>query len=135
MRNRLNTICILYTGPLCLAHPDGSMSKTSKSKLAECIIPDNNNKMNKSLTNTLVHTFLIWWHKSDHVSTMFLKRLNNLFLSSVPKNFWGVDLVVNTYPDVSINFKKRENRNSSSRILPLMNPFVPIAPFLYLQKT
>ena len=32
----------LYTVPLFLAHPDGSMRKTSKSKLVVCIIPDNN---------------------------------------------------------------------------------------------
>ena len=31
-----------YTVPLCLAHPAGSMRKTSKSKLVVCIIPDNN---------------------------------------------------------------------------------------------
>ena len=26
--------------------------------------------MKKSLKGTWAHTFLIWWHKSDHVSTM-----------------------------------------------------------------
>ena len=32
----------LHTVPLCLAHPDGSMRKTSKSKLVDCIICDIN---------------------------------------------------------------------------------------------
>ena len=27
-------------------------------------------KLKKSLTDTWAHTFLIWWHKLDHVSTM-----------------------------------------------------------------
>ena len=42
----------LYTVPLCLASPDGSMKKTSKGRLVECIIPDNIYKMKKSLTST-----------------------------------------------------------------------------------
>ena len=41
-----------YTAPLCLAHRDGLMRKSSESKLVECIIPDNIFKMKKSLPNT-----------------------------------------------------------------------------------
>ena len=61
--------------------------------------------------------------------------VEEIFLSSIPKNFWVVDLVANTYRDVSIKLKERENKNSSSRILPLMNPFVPNVPFFYLLKS
>ena len=88
-----------YNFPLCLAHPDGSMRKP-QIKWFSVLFLIILYKMKKSLTNTWVHMFLIWWHKSDHVSTMFLKHLNNLFkifFSSIPNNVWRVDLVLDTF--------------------------------------
>ena len=40
-----------------------------------------------------------------------------IFLSSIPKNFRRVDLVADTYPDISIKSEERENRNSPSKII------------------
>ena len=41
----------LYNAPICLAHPDGLMRKTQKSKLAEIIISGNNSIRNEEVIN------------------------------------------------------------------------------------
>ena len=75
---------------MCLAHPDGSMRKTSKRKLVECIIP-NNNMQNEEIIDK---------HMSAYVLDMMaqirscinnvpktLEQFIEIFLSSIPKNF------------------------------------------------
>ena len=94
----------LYTVPLCLAYPDGSMKKTSKSKLVDCIIPDNNIQ-NEEITGK---------HRSAHVLDMMARirscinivpetfeQFIEIFMISIPY-FRRVDLVADTYRDISI---------------------------------
>ena len=50
----LNTLAVL----LCLAHRDGSMRKTPKSRLVECIIPDNNIQ-NKEIIDKHMSSYLL----------------------------------------------------------------------------
>ena len=38
-------------------------------------------------------------------------------MSSIPENFRRVDLVADTYRDISIKLEERENRNSPSRVI------------------
>ena len=93
----------LHTVPLCLAHPNSSMRKTSKSKLVKCIIPDKNIQNEKIIDK----------HRSPYVVDMMaqirscinnvpetLEQFIEIFLSSIPKNFRRVDIVADTYRDI-----------------------------------
>ena len=101
----------LYTVPLCLAHRDGSMKKPWKSKLVECIIPDNNIQ-NEEIIDKHMSAYVLDMMAQirsciNNVPETF-EQFTEIFLSSIPKNFRRVDLVADTYPDVSIKSEERE---------------------------
>ena len=101
----------VHNVPLCLAHPDGSMRKTSKSKLVECIIPDNN-VQNEEIIDKHMSAYVLDMMAQirsciNNVPETF-EQFIEIFLSSIPKNFRRVDLVADTYPDVSIKSEERE---------------------------
>ena len=105
---------------MCLAHPDGSMRKTSKRKLVECIIP-NNNMQNEEIIDKHMSAYVLDMMAQirsciNNVPETF-EQFIEIFLSSIPKNFRRVDLVADTYRDISIKSEERENRNSSSKII------------------
>ena len=80
----------LYTVPLCLVHSDGSMRKISKSKLVECIIPDNN-VQNEAIVDKHMSAYVLDMVAQirsciNHVPETF-EQFIKTFLSSIPKNF------------------------------------------------
>ena len=111
-----------------LAHPDGSMRKTSKSKLVECIIPDNN-IWNREIIDKHMSTYVL------DMMAQIRSCINNvpetpeqfieMFLSSIPKNFRSVDLVADTYRDVSIKSEERENWNLPAIIIDSIESKIP----------
>ena len=96
------------------------MRKTSKSKLVECIIPDNN-VQNEEIIDKHMSAYVLDMMAQirsciNNVPETF-EQFIEIFLSSIPKNFRRVDLVADTYRDISIKSEERENRNSSSKII------------------
>ena len=89
----------LHTVPLCLAHPDSSMRKTSKSKLVECIIPD------KNIQNEEIIDMMAQIRSCINNVPETLEQFIEIFLSSIPKNFRRVDLMADTYRDIVLTQK------------------------------
>ena len=54
-----------------------------------------------------------------------LEQFIEIFLSSIPKNFWSVDLVADTYRDISIKSEERENWNLSAIIIGSVESKIP----------
>ena len=105
----LNTLTV----PLCLVHPDRFNEKNPKSKLVECIIPDNNIQ-NKEIIDERMSAYLLDMMAQirscvSNVPQTF-EQFTEIFMSSLPRNFRRVDLVTDTYREVSTESKERENR-------------------------
>ena len=83
-----------------MAHQDGSMRKTSKSKLVECIIHDNNIQ-NEEIIDKHMSAYVLDMMAQirswiNNVPETF-EQFTEIFLSSIPKNFRTVDLVADTF--------------------------------------
>lgn len=109
----------LYHLPLSLAHPDGKIRSTSKSKLLEIVLPSNSTTMSsleRSASNLVIDMIAHYRVISKTLPETFEDWILR-FLNTLPKNYSRVDIVADTYRDFSIKSGERLKRGSGSRLL------------------
>ena len=107
----------LYPVPLSLAHPDGSMRHTQKSKLLEVLsIEESNSNHPEKEVSALVIDMIAQIRTIVHNVPNTFEEFILKFLNSIPKGYQRVDIVADCYRDISIKAAEREKRGHSSKI-------------------
>ena len=104
--------------PLSLCNADGTMRKTSKSKLANLILStsnDQNHEAEKESTAYVVDLMALVRLMKEIPETF--EELALKILSFIPKGFLRVDIVADCYFENSIKGAERKKRGSSSNII------------------
>ena len=110
----------LYPFPLSMAFPDGSKRETQKSKLLQEILPDipeRTGEINIAKEQCVYVVDMIAQLKMclsmipDTFEQLILK-----FVRSLPKGYHRIDIVADTYRNISIKSAERKKRCSSSKV-------------------
>ena len=97
--------------------------KKPKSKLVECIIPDNNIQ-NEEIIGKHVLDMMAQIRSCINIVPETFEQFIEIFMISIPY-FRRVDLVTDTYRDISIKSEWWEDRNSSSKIIASIKSKIP----------
>ena len=110
----------LYPVPLNLAYPDGSKRESQKSKLLEAILPNikeyqgiDLDRDNSAFVVDLIAQIRLC---TTNCSGTF-KDLIEKILLSIPKGFKRVDIIADTYREVSIKNQERAHRGQGGKII------------------
>jgi len=110
--------------PLSISTADGARRETSKSKLLDLIL----NEGEVTLTYPKIESSIISNRSTFIIDLMAALRtmvqipdtyeeLTWKLLRSFPKSYWRVDIVADTYRDISIKSGERGTRGSSSKVI------------------
>ena len=111
--------------PLSIATPDGERRETVKSKLMEIIIstcrrppqsPKSVIRVNKQKPSALVIDLIAAIRTMTEIPETY-HELTWKLLGSLPKGYKRVDLVADTYREVSIKNGERQKRGTSARLM------------------
>ena len=111
----------LYPFPLSMAFPDGSKRETQKSKLLQEILPDipeRTGEINIAKDQCVYVVDMIAQLRMclsmipDTFEQLVLK-----FVRSLPKGYHRIDIVADTYRNISIKSAERKKRGTSSKVL------------------
>ena len=110
--------------PLCLANPDGSRRTTSKSKLSEIIIKNVKTPVlhprQSQPAKQIVSAFIIDMMASLRGMTQIPETYENLtwkLLKLLPSGYNRVDIVADSYQEVSLKSAERKARGISSKVI------------------
>ena len=108
----------LYPVPLSLANPDGSKRCTQKSKLLEIFTVSNTNvEVSAETTSTLIVDFIAQLRVSLTGASGTFEDLIKKFYGSIGNSYRRIDIVADTYRDVSIKSSERSKRGESTKII------------------
>ena len=111
--------------PLRIATAEGSRRTTSKSKLLDIInatltVPRNSPKLVISIDTTKPSALIVDLIAAIRTMTKIQETYKLLawkFLAALPKGYYRIDLVADTYRDISIKRCERLDRGTSTRIM------------------
>ena len=105
--------------PLSLANADGSRRTTQKSKLVEVLrsyTEDSRDQVDLADADTFIVDFIAQVRILTKEVPETYEHLALKILNSIPKGYTRVDIVSDTYREISIRTAERQNRGTSSKI-------------------
>lgn len=104
--------------PLSICHPDGTRRKTNKAKLKDIILKDVT-AMNDIEENCVNDVAIVDMMAILNTFTSIPKTYSDLadkFVRALPRNYFRVDIVADTYKSTSIKALERKLRGESEKI-------------------